>query len=103
MTGTTTLDRELLVTDPVTGEELDLTHDVLVEYEYTRGTPGRFYGPPDGWAPPEGPELEIRKAIRGDTCAEVTLTEGEYNRVFEIAEREWVDSYYEPEERPEDY
>ena len=35
---------------------------VLVEYTFTRGDPGRYFGPPEDCYPPEGPEIEIIEA-----------------------------------------
>jgi len=60
---------------------------VLVEYGYLSGYPGVYSGPPDRWAPPDPPEVEIlcveiaEGPLEG---TEVEVTEELYDYLYNV-------------------
>lgn len=48
--------------------------EVTVVYNWSPGSPGKTYGPPEDCYPPEGPEVEVEAVFRSDDKTETDIS-----------------------------
>ena len=75
--------------------------EIIVEYDYYKGTPGRTYGPPEKCFPPEPSWVEIESVTYGEVTITDSLPESTILRLQEeieeyiVAEQDFAEGYAE--------